>query len=255
MITEKQIKAAAASDKAYSLRDGNGLFLEVRPSGTKVFVRKYRWRGTQRSDTLGSFPDLKLVEARSRAVEIGLQVKQKIDPRGERVERSRGGPKPKAKVQEVVPVERRYETLAGRFMEKRIAEGMALPTVKKVRRHIYKWELEKRRADGTVETIWMRSEAMRVFEGRDVGSIKPPEVLNLVERIQQQGHLEKAKDVHRKLGEIFDLAIALGYIEWNPARQVKRAIVRTKSGGLPGLTDAADVGALMRAVEEYDGSI
>jgi integrase len=97
--------------------------------------------------------------------------------------------------------------------------------------------------------------AKQEFHGRDVGSIKPPEILALIERIQGEEKLDKAKDIHRKLAQVFDYAIALGLVEWNPAKMVTRAVVKRKGGRHPGLTDPRDVGALIRAIRLYpDGS-
>jgi len=90
-----------------------------------------------------------------------------------------------------------------------------------------------------------------VLHGRDIGSIKPPEILALVEGVQEEGKIEKAKDIHRKLGQMFDYSIALGLVEWSPARMVTRAVVKKKGGEHPGLTSARDVGGLMRSIRLY----
>jgi len=235
MLTEAQIKAAKPGPKLTRLKDGGGLFLEVRPSGVKTFVRMYRFAGKPRTDTLGVWPRVKLSEARMRALEIGEAVKAKRDPRGEvtRTTRSARPRKPDRAGAALVPVERRFETLVEMFINKRTQEGIAEATANKLR--------------------WNLGYAKTHFGGRDIGGIEPPEVLRLVELIQSTGKLEKAKDIHRKLGQLFDYAVGLGLMDWNPAQMVKRAVVRTMGGRHPGLTNPQDVGGLMRAIRGYRG--
>lgn len=234
MLTEQKIREAGPTDKRYRLTDGAGLYLEVFPTGRKAFARQYRWRGSQRKDYLGDHPALKLSAARLRAAEIGHQVKNGVDPRGGAENVTAPGRKP---VEEAdpgfVPVERRFETLVGKFIEKRVREGVADATADKLR--------------------WNLGAAARHFEARDVGEIKPADVLKLVEQVQATGRLEKARDIHRKLGQVFDYAIGLGLVDWNPAQMVRRAVVRAPGGKHPGVTDPRKVGELMRAIRGYTG--
>lgn len=240
-LTEKDIRAAAPQDRVYRLPDGLGLNLEVRPKGGKVFVKFYRYAGKQRIATLGDFPDLKLATARVKAAEITRLVKEGIDPRTlDLVFQAKAKRKHEKLEQEAeaapVPEERRFEVIARRFIDKRAQEGIAQSTLDKLN-----WNL------GGV--------ACKHFHGQDISAIKPPEILALIERFQAEDKIEKAKDIHRKLAQTFDYALALGMIEWNPAKMVTRAVVKRKGGKHPGLTEPKDVGALMRAIRAYpDGA-
>jgi len=230
-LTEAQIKKAEPGDKLYKLADGRGLFLQVRTSGAKVFVKEYRFNGKRGSLTLGEFPELKLAIARTKAERVNLQVRSGEDPRQSGA--IRRDPIPAADAEEApVPEERRVEVVAAAFIRKRMKEGIAEATLNKLN-----WNLG--------------SLAGGALYGRDIASIKPPEVLALVEKVQEEGKVEKAKDIHRKLGQLFDYAIALGLVEWNPARMVTRAVIKTKGGEHPGLTCPSDVGGLMRAIRLY----
>lgn len=55
-------------DKFYA--DGNGLYLRIKATGAKVFLFRTQAKPRPRWITLGNYPDLKLVEARSRALEM-----------------------------------------------------------------------------------------------------------------------------------------------------------------------------------------
>jgi integrase len=241
MLTETLLKKAKPESKPVRMKDTAGLYVQIRPSGAKVFIKEYRFDGCHRKDKLGEFPEVSLLEARARVLAINAAVKQGLDPREDDPRhRNKARLQQVKEVQEVeeatVPNERRFDVVAEAFIKKRSREGIAQSTLDKLN-----WNLG--------------SLARGDLRGRDIGSIKPPEVLAIIEAIQEQDKIEKAKDIHRKLSQVFDYAIGLGLVEWNPAQMTKRAVVRRKGGRHPGLTEAKDVGALMRAIRLYpDGA-
>ncbi len=230
-LTETQIKRAKPESKIYKLTDGLGLNLEVRPSGLKVFTKAYRFQGKQRTETLGEYPGTKLSEARQRATAINQQIKDGVDPRT-RISRP-GKVAPIEMEPTEVPVERQWRTLCLKFIEKRTREGIAPATVNKLN-----WNLGK---------------TIHEFRDRDVGSITGQEILALIERTQDTGKLETAKDIHRKMSQVFQYAAGLGLVEHDPTQLIKRAIIKTRGGKHPGLTRPEDVGGLMRAIRGFKG--
>ncbi len=64
--------------------DGNGLFLLVRPNGTKFWVFRYRLGGRLREMGLGSADLFPLADTRKRAAELFRKVKLGTDPLAER---------------------------------------------------------------------------------------------------------------------------------------------------------------------------
>ena len=61
-LTAKAIKAAGAPKRAGAngskLFDGRGLYLRIRPNGTKGWRIRYRINGIERSLSLGIYPDV-----------------------------------------------------------------------------------------------------------------------------------------------------------------------------------------------------
>lgn len=232
-LTETQIKRAKPDARRYRLIDGLGLSVEVRPTGSKMFVKQYRHGGKQRSEMIGEFPEVSLAAARARTLEINQTLKEGGDPAEASRSRRQAKPKEPDAVALVVPEERRFETVADRFISKREAEGVAEATLNKLH--------------------WNLGVAKKRFQGRDIAAIKPPEILKLVEDIQETGKLEKAKDVHRKLSQVFQYGIGLGLVDLDPAQMIKRAVIKKPGGSHPGLTDPHSVGGLMRAIRGYSG--
>lgn len=84
-LTDTKIRTAKAEAKPYSLQDGSGLYLEVRPSGAKYW--RYRYWLTPEKDvryTIGEYPAVTLAEARRERERIRDLVKQGINPTQEK---------------------------------------------------------------------------------------------------------------------------------------------------------------------------
>jgi hypothetical protein len=80
MLTDTAIRAAKPREKAYKLFDGLGLYLEVTPTGSKLWRLKYRHDGRENRLALGAYPDtsLKLAREHRDAARRGLAAG--IDP-------------------------------------------------------------------------------------------------------------------------------------------------------------------------------
>lgn len=62
-LTDTAIRKAKAQAKPYRMFDGGGLYLEVSPSGGKLWRWKYRIAGVEQRLSLGVYPDVSLSEA------------------------------------------------------------------------------------------------------------------------------------------------------------------------------------------------
>ncbi|USD20785.1 integrase arm-type DNA-binding domain-containing protein [Microbulbifer variabilis] len=65
-LTDTQIKQAKPSDKDQWLRDGQGLRLLIKPTGSKYWRLKYRFQGKQKTLALGVCPSVCLKQARQK---------------------------------------------------------------------------------------------------------------------------------------------------------------------------------------------
>jgi integrase len=230
-LTEKRIKATLPETKTVRLPDGLGLVLEVRASGAKTFVKTYRFAGQQRRETIGIYPGITLAEARERTLEINKTVKCGEDPR-----KDRPGVRAvvaRAAAEVVVAPELQFEAVCDLLIEKRVKEGIAPATESKLRRHL--------------------GDAAEKFHGRDIRHIEPPEILEYIEHIQDSGRYETARDTRRKMSQVFQLAAARGLSRNDPAHIIRGALVSKPPTPHPGVTDAKDVGILMRQIHGYHG--
>ncbi len=65
-LNDMQIRRAKPETKAYTLGDGQGLSLLIEPDGSKSWRFRYRFAGKPKMISLGVYPTLILVDARSR---------------------------------------------------------------------------------------------------------------------------------------------------------------------------------------------
>jgi hypothetical protein len=79
-LTDMQIKRAKAEEKAYSLGDGGGLYLWVKPPGGKLWRWSYRFEGKEKLMSLGKYPDVPLGLALERHAEARKLLANGIDP-------------------------------------------------------------------------------------------------------------------------------------------------------------------------------
>ncbi len=80
-LTDTKIRSAKPQEKPYQLQDGQGLYLDVRPSGAKIW--RYRFWLTPKKDgryTIGEYPGVSLADARREREWAREQVKQGRNP-------------------------------------------------------------------------------------------------------------------------------------------------------------------------------
>lgn len=67
-LTNTEVKQAKPKDKIYTLSDGGGLQLRVKPNGSKLWLFDYLKPYTKKRTCIsfGAFPDLSLASARGK---------------------------------------------------------------------------------------------------------------------------------------------------------------------------------------------
>src|SRR6056297_3483380 len=79
-LTATEVKNAKPTDKQYKLFDGKGLFLLIKPGGSKGWRFKYRFGGKEKLLSLGPYPTVSLSDARSKRETALKQLDKGIDP-------------------------------------------------------------------------------------------------------------------------------------------------------------------------------
>lgn len=87
-LTNTEVKQAKAQEKEYTLADGDGLQLRIKPSGSKNWVLKYSkpFTKVRTNIGLGTYPEISLKQARDKRAEARTLLAQDIDPKTHRDE-------------------------------------------------------------------------------------------------------------------------------------------------------------------------
>ena len=80
MLTDVAIRKAKANGKTQRLFDAGGLYLEISPAGGKWWRFKFRHGGKEKRLSLGTYPEVSLVEARDRRAEHKKLLSSGVDP-------------------------------------------------------------------------------------------------------------------------------------------------------------------------------
>ncbi|KUJ00132.1 phage integrase [Vibrio sp. MEBiC08052] len=85
-LSSTQVTKAKPLEKEYSLADGNGLYLRVKPNGAKLWIFNYIHPVTKKRKniSLGAFPDITLASAREKTREMRQLVAEGVDPKTHR---------------------------------------------------------------------------------------------------------------------------------------------------------------------------
>ena len=79
-LTEAMIRNVAFFAKPYKLSDGDGMYLLVNPTGSRLWRFKYRMENREKLLALGAYPEISLMAARKRLLKARKLLKDGIDP-------------------------------------------------------------------------------------------------------------------------------------------------------------------------------
>ncbi|MBQ9565244.1 MAG: integrase arm-type DNA-binding domain-containing protein, partial [Synergistaceae bacterium] len=72
-LNDLMVRQAKPQEKKYTLSDGRGLILEVRPNGRKYWVVRVWKDGKERRRHIGQYPEMSLKDARMQAASVREQ--------------------------------------------------------------------------------------------------------------------------------------------------------------------------------------
>jgi integrase len=114
---------------------------------------------------------------------------------------------------------------------------------------------------GLAESYSVRIE--RVFErdiypwigGRPIAEVTPPELLEVIQRIERRGALETSHRVLRNCSQVFRYAVATGRCKSDPSRDLRGALPPVKGKHLAATTEPTRLAEILRAMDGYQGTL
>lgn len=222
MLTNATVKAARRAARPYKMGDAGGLYLFVRPSGSKCFRMKYRFSGKEKLLTFGDFPELGLGDARELRDKAREQLRRGVDPS------TRSGTAPE------LHADTSFEALGRRWhahMRPRWSEVHAGDVLASLERDVFP-----------------------AIGAMPIGAITTPVVLSALRSIEARGTIETARRVRQRISGVFGFAISEGHANADPAAIVGKALAPVPaSRRQPALLELEDARALLDAAERVDG--
>lgn len=88
-LSDTGILDLKASEKPYKVRDSEGLYLEIRPTGARLWRYRYRLGGKENMFAIGAYPEIRVTDARRARDEARRLVSQGINPSHHRKEQQK----------------------------------------------------------------------------------------------------------------------------------------------------------------------
>lgn len=234
---EAALKRAAADARVVTVNDGGGLTLEAQPSGAGWWRLRYWVGGKANRLSLGTYPDTTLALARQKrdAARQGLAAGR--DP----VEAKRAGRDASAATRLRAQLEAEGKPLPGSF------EFVAREWLVKVHRV----KVSASHADRT--TTRLVNDAFPALGRRPIADIDPPELLQVLRKVEARGAIETAHRLKDACGQVFRYGVATGVCGRNPAQDLRDALQPVQTKHHAALVAPAEVAALLRDIGGYAG--
>ncbi|MEQ5855029.1 site-specific integrase [Halomonas sp. EF61] len=181
-LTAKKSQSLVKEGKAGRYSDGNGLYLMIPRKGTPYWMLRYTLFGKRREMTLGKHAHLSLAEARTKAVENQKSIREGLDP-----------------------------------IEERKRDSQAL--IRTVEDLFADWypELERRLKHPAIPKRIYKKEVAPLIGGRSLDAVTPIDISEIIRRVTNSGRPTIANDTLMYLKQMFNHAIKLGILTYNPA--------------------------------------
>ncbi len=222
-LTDVRVRTAKPAAKPYKLADGQGLYLLVMPSGTRLWRFKFRHVGKEKLLAVGTYPEVSLSAARKARDHARELLANGDDP---------SLTKRREKARKAAEAKDTFATVANELLAKLEREGMEAVTISKKR--------------------WLLS-LLSDLGSMAVADIEPADILAPLRKIERKGNHETARRALQFTGQTLRYAIATARLRSDPSRDLKGALTAPRVRHHPAIVDPERLGELLRAIDGYSG--
>jgi integrase len=207
-LTNTEVKQSKPKEKVYTLSDGGGLQLRVKPNGSKLWLLDYCRPYTKKRTSLsfGAYPDVSLAGARKKRTDAKELLAQDIDPQEHRED------------------DRRAKKTAHNNTLKHIASLWL--------------DVKKSSVSANHATDSWRSLELHIFPSLGeipIHKITAIKAIDTIKPIAAKGSLETVKRLCQRMNEIMIHAVNTGIIDANPLAGISKAFKHPTKQHLPTL--------------------
>lgn len=225
-LSDIQVKTAKPAEKPLRLFDGGGMYLEISPTGGKLWRMKYRFEGKEKRLSFGIYPGVSLREARDRREEARKQLAQGIDPAAQ---------KKALKAAKAEGNANSFEVVAREWFDKfktTRTEGHTSKIIARLERDIFPW-----------------------LGAQPIASISAPDVLAVLRRIEDRGAIETAHRAKGDISMVMRYGISTGRATRDPCPDLKGALAPSVPRHFAAIVEPKEVGSFLRTMDGYTGTL
>lgn len=223
-LTFFDAKNASPKEKPYRLADGDGLYLQVQPNGSKLWRFRYRHSGVEKMIGIGSFPAVSIADARQKRDDARKVLEAGTDPAAQ---------KKLDRIAAESAARNTFGLVATEYLSNLEQNGAAPATMSKNR--------------------WLLEELAKPLANRPIADIAAAEVLDLLKRIERTGRRESARRLRAAISAVFRLAVVTLRATSDPTYALQGALLKANPKPRAAITDEAKFGELLRAIDAFDG--
>lgn len=224
-LTNLQCQNAQPKTKPYKLSDSSGMYLEVMPNGSKYWRLKYRWSNKEKRLALGVFPLVGLAEAREKRDAARKLLASGVDP---------SLAKKQAREEATAEAANTFEALAREWHEKQKANWTP--------------------SQGRKVLRYLEHNLFPYLGTRPAREIEPPELLNVLRKIEARGAHYNSGRIRQYAGRIFRYGIACGKVTRDPSADLQGALTTSKTKHYAAL-DLKDMPGFLEALAKNEARL
>ena len=221
MLTDAKIRTAKPNKNAHKLADSHGLYLEIKPNGSKLWRYRYRIAGKENIFAIGTYPLVSLSDARTERDKAKQLVKQGTHPAHNRQNK---------KAAQLANNTNTIEVVAREWTEQ----------------HKNRWSPGYRKQI----TRFLELDAFPYIGQLPIRSVVAADLLAVIRRTEKRGAETIALLLRQWFSAIFRYAVATLRADTDPASALKGAIQRPPVKHHQPLKD---IPAFIRKIDDYGG--
>lgn len=238
-LTDLRIRALKPLEKRYRVSDGESLYLQVQPTGMKAWRFHYRFGGTFKSLSIGTYPEISLAEARQLRDSARQVLGSGLDPstvkREEKVASKIVAPEPEPEpvvIDMTKPPAGSFEQVAREWFR------------------IHSTKLKPAYAQRVLARL--EGDVFPVIGRTPIGDVKPMQYLDAARQIEARGAIAMARRVTQSVSQIFRYAIFTGLATTDPTTGIAVALKPVPKAKRRASLDTFDLPTFLRKLDTFD---
>jgi integrase len=220
VLTHKDVEHAKPTKKPYRLWAGGGLYVEVRPNGSKLWRVKYRFEGKEKLVALGEFPALTLKEAADAAGAQKKILRGGTDPSlAKSADKAAEAAEKERRRAEAVQARRAAIEARAKLREAKRIDAATFSAMAEEWHTLHAKSWTPLHSEGVWQSI--EDHVIPHIGSKPVAEVTPADILQILARLLDGAKLETADRVKQRLGAIFRYAAIQGLVGGDPTAVLK----------------------------------